>query len=183
MVWTKLVDQKDNTTLPNYLKDLYKREPQQVDSLLSKLINPKDSENKFDSEKCLWVICGGQKPDDFTKLIKANDRSVICGLVWDANFIAYRCKTCGITPCMSLCAECFENGNHEGHDFNMFKSGAGKYPNILYSSASILAVRKIGHLNIKTKMLDIEALIMIGWYLLASQSERVPTRCFYVKVT
>ena len=43
-------------------------------------------------------------------------------------------------------------------------------------------VRKIGHLNIKTKMLDIEARVLIGWYSLASQSERVPTRCFYVKV-
>jgi E3 ubiquitin-protein ligase UBR3 len=28
---------------------------------------------------------------------------------------------------MSLCAECFHNGNHEaeGHDYNMFKSQAG----------------------------------------------------------
>ena len=43
-------------------------------------------------------------------------------------------------------------------------------------------VRKIGHLNIKTEMLDIEARVLIGWYSLASQSERVPTRCFYVKV-
>ena len=47
---------------------------------------------------------------------------------------------------------------------------------------TILDVRKIGHLNIKTKMLDIEARVLIGWYSLANQSERVPTRCFYVKV-
>ena len=125
MVWTILNDSEDKTILPTYLKDLYTREPQQVDSLLSTLINPKDTQNKLDVEKCLWVICGGQKPEEFTRLIKANDRSVICGLVWNANFIAYRCKTCGITPCMSLCAECFENGDHEGHDFNMFKSPAG----------------------------------------------------------
>ena len=31
-------------------------------------------------------------------------------------------------------------------------------------------------------MLDIKARVLIGWYSLASQSERVPTRCFYVKV-
>ena len=31
-------------------------------------------------------------------------------------------------------------------------------------------------------MLDIEVRVLIGWYSLASQSERVPTRCFYVKV-
>ena len=30
-----------------------------------------------------------------------------------------------ISTCMSLCAECFKDGNHEGHDFNMFKSQAG----------------------------------------------------------
>ena len=52
----------------------------------------------------------------------------------------------------------------------------------LESIGIILDVRKIGHLNIKTKMLDIEARLLIGWYSLASQSERVPTRCFYVKV-
>ena len=31
-------------------------------------------------------------------------------------------------------------------------------------------------------MLDTEVRVLIGWYSLASQSERVPTRCFYVKV-
>ena len=31
-------------------------------------------------------------------------------------------------------------------------------------------------------MLDIEARVLILWYSLAGQSERVPTRCFYVKV-
>ena len=45
---------------------------------------------------------------------------------------------------------------------------------------NILDVRKIGHLNIKTKMFDIEARVLIGWYSLVSQSERVPTRCVYV---
>ena len=31
-------------------------------------------------------------------------------------------------------------------------------------------------------MPDIEARVLIGWYSLASQSESVPNRCFYVKV-
>lgn len=26
---------------------------------------------------------------------------------------------------MSICAECFKNGDHQGHDYNMFRSGAG----------------------------------------------------------
>ena len=37
----------------------------------------------------------------------------------------FRCRTCAFNSCMSLCAECFEAGNHTGHDFNMFHSGAG----------------------------------------------------------
>jgi E3 ubiquitin-protein ligase UBR3 len=49
----------------------------------------------------------------------------VCGLVWNTHYVAYRCRTCGTSPCMSLCAECFKNGDHEGHDFNMFRSGAG----------------------------------------------------------
>ena len=52
----------------------------------------------------------------------------------------------------------------------------------LYIIVPILDVRKIGHLNIKTKMLDIEVRVLVGWYSLSSQSERMPTRCFYVKV-
>ncbi len=58
-------------------------------------------------------------------LVKRYDNATKCGLVWTANFVAYRCRTCGISPCMSLCAECFKKGNHEGHDFNMFRSQAG----------------------------------------------------------
>ena len=37
----------------------------------------------------------------------------------------------------------------------------------------IIDVRKIGHLNMKTKMFDIEARVLIGWYSPASQSEHV----------
>ena len=50
------------------------------------------------------------------------------------------------------------------------------------SQLTNIDIRKISHLNIKTKMFDIEARVLIGWYSLASQSERVHTRCFYVKV-
>lgn len=30
-----------------------------------------------------------------------------------------------MSPSMSLCSSCFTAGNHEGHDFNKFKSHAG----------------------------------------------------------
>ncbi|XP_052094995.1 E3 ubiquitin-protein ligase UBR3-like [Mytilus californianus] len=74
---------------------------------------------------CRWLIAGGVTFDEFSKNVRRYDNAVICGLVWTANFVAYRCRTCGISPCMSLCADCFQAGNHEGHDFNMFRSQAG----------------------------------------------------------
>lgn len=49
----------------------------------------------------------------------------MCGLVWNVNYVAYRCRTCALSPCMSICADCFRLGDHKGHDFNMFRSGAG----------------------------------------------------------
>jgi E3 ubiquitin-protein ligase UBR3 len=57
--------------------------------------------------------------------VKQFDTSSVCGLVWNVNYVAYRCRTCALSPCMSICAECFKNGDHQGHDFNMFRSGAG----------------------------------------------------------
>ena len=58
-------------------------------------------------------------------LVKEYDSTALCGLVWTADFWAYRCRTCGISQCMSLCSDCFKDGNHEGHAYNFFKSQAG----------------------------------------------------------
>ena len=77
------------------------------------------------AEKFLRILSNGQDPDDYLKNARKYDRSPVCGLVWNANFFAYRCRDCGISPCMSLCADCFLQGDHEGHDFNIFKSQAG----------------------------------------------------------
>ncbi|KAK7479148.1 hypothetical protein BaRGS_00029589 [Batillaria attramentaria] len=74
---------------------------------------------------CKWLMAGGPNYDLFAKKVREYDSSVMCGLVWTANFVAYRCRTCAISPCMSLCADCFQAGNHEGHDYNMFRSQAG----------------------------------------------------------
>jgi len=85
-------------------------------------------QRSFDVERqewCLWLIAGGKRPEEFRNVLLSYDSPTICGLVWNKNFVAYRCRDCGISPCMSLCADCFHAGNHEGHDFNMFKSQAG----------------------------------------------------------
>ena len=94
-----------------------------LDSILDILLS-----DDFDSETadwCLWLLSGGQEPDKFLKDLKSRNTSPVCGLVWNAHFVAYRCRDCAISPCMSLCVDCFVNGDHEGHDFNMFRSQAG----------------------------------------------------------
>ncbi|XP_058064446.1 E3 ubiquitin-protein ligase Ubr3 [Anopheles bellator] len=57
--------------------------------------------------------------------VRAYDNHAKCGLVWIPHVVAYRCRTCGISPCMSICRDCFKRGNHQNHDFNMFLSQAG----------------------------------------------------------
>lgn len=76
-------------------------------------------------EWCRCLLSGGKPWDSFVQDVRAYDPATLCGLVWTANFVAYRCRTCGISPCMSLCAECFHQGEHAGHDYNMFRSQAG----------------------------------------------------------
>uniref|UniRef100_A0A8C4YB00 E3 ubiquitin-protein ligase n=1 Tax=Gopherus evgoodei TaxID=1825980 RepID=A0A8C4YB00_9SAUR len=76
-------------------------------------------------EWCRCLLSGGEPWEGFVQAVRAYDPATLCGLVWTANFVAYRCRTCGISPCMSLCAECFHQGEHAGHDYNMFRSQAG----------------------------------------------------------
>ncbi|KAK6165726.1 hypothetical protein SNE40_022591 [Patella caerulea] len=99
---------------------------QKLNEFLDTILDP--TEKLDDSDKVEWCRCliaGGSTFEEFSKTVRQFDNAVTCGLVWTSNFVAYRCRTCGISPCMSLCSECFQAGNHEGHDFNMFKSHAG----------------------------------------------------------
>lgn len=57
--------------------------------------------------------------------VRGYDNHAKCGLVWVPHVVAYRCRTCGTSPCMSICRDCFKRGNHKNHDFNMFLSQAG----------------------------------------------------------
>ncbi|VDO99838.1 unnamed protein product [Soboliphyme baturini] len=74
---------------------------------------------------CKYLIAGGECPEEYFEKITHYDSSVCCGLVWNPSFIAYRCRTCGLSPGTSICPSCFNAANHEGHDFNMFKSQDG----------------------------------------------------------
>ncbi|XP_063069644.1 E3 ubiquitin-protein ligase ubr3 isoform X2 [Engraulis encrasicolus] len=94
--------------------------------LLDNVLNPeKPAADTEALEWCKCLLAGGEGFEEFCKTVRSYDNATLCGLVWTANFVAYRCRTCGISPCMSLCAECFNNGDHTGHDFNMFRSQAG----------------------------------------------------------
>ncbi|XP_054888278.1 E3 ubiquitin-protein ligase ubr3 isoform X1 [Poeciliopsis prolifica] len=98
----------------------------QLQDLLDAVLNPeKPAADTEALDWCKCLIAGGEGFEEFCKTVRSYDNATLCGLVWTANFVAYRCRTCGISPCMSLCAECFNNGDHTGHDFNMFRSQAG----------------------------------------------------------
>ncbi|XP_052826304.1 E3 ubiquitin-protein ligase UBR3 [Octopus bimaculoides] len=97
-----------------------------LNELLNTVFNPEKAIDDYENlEWYRFLIAGGKKFDDYANLVRIYDNATTCGLVWTANFVAYRCRTCGITPCMSLCSKCFQAGNHEGHDYNMFRSKAG----------------------------------------------------------
>ncbi|KAI3442939.1 E3 ubiquitin-protein ligase [Psidium guajava] len=49
----------------------------------------------------------------------------VCGAVWGNDDIAYRCRTCEHDPTCAICVPCFENGNHEDHDYSMRYTGGG----------------------------------------------------------
>jgi len=117
--------------------------PQHLQALLDHLLHPEKDINDGETvDWCRWLVCGGRSPDDFTQNVLEYNNPVMCGLVWTANFVAFRCQTCRVSQCMSLCADCFRHSNHEvnllpekfgllfsvtlqGHDYNMFKSQAG----------------------------------------------------------
>ncbi|XP_033103209.1 E3 ubiquitin-protein ligase UBR3-like isoform X2 [Anneissia japonica] len=111
----------------NHINKNLKTSPQwaqrQVMLLLHRLLDKTDDNNTICW--CRSLLSAGNSFDDFRREVLEYDDASSCGLVWTANFVAYRCRTCGVTPCMSVCSDCFHNSDHKGHDFNMFRSHAG----------------------------------------------------------
>eukprot|EP01088_Endostelium_zonatum_P016815 TRINITY_DN469_c1_g2_i2.p1 TRINITY_DN469_c1_g2~~TRINITY_DN469_c1_g2_i2.p1 ORF type:complete len:174 (-),score=27.29 TRINITY_DN469_c1_g2_i2:52-573(-) len=52
-------------------------------------------------------------------------RSSVCGKIWGGDTRAYRCRDCQVTPNSCICIDCFQAGDHVGHDCNIFGSGYG----------------------------------------------------------
>ncbi|VDK36605.1 unnamed protein product [Taenia asiatica] len=96
------------------------------DCLCGPLVPPSQQSNHYLFTKLFANLIAGPKGiEDLTCALKNYDYSDRCSLVWIGDYFAYRCRTCGLTPSMSLCGACFTAGNHENHDFNKFKSMCG----------------------------------------------------------
>ncbi|VDO03822.1 unnamed protein product [Rodentolepis nana] len=96
------------------------------DCLCGSTENPSKLSNQYLFTKLFaHLIAGPMGIDELSRALKNFDYSDRCSLVWIGDYFAYRCRTCGLTPSMSLCGVCFNAGNHENHDFNKFKSTCG----------------------------------------------------------
>ncbi|KAK9126954.1 hypothetical protein Scep_015800 [Stephania cephalantha] len=80
-------------------------------------------------EIILWVQWLMFEDEPAASLKKLAKRSVgqrgVCGAVWRPNDIAYHCRTCENDPTCAICVPCFQNGNHEGHDYALMYTGGG----------------------------------------------------------
>ncbi|CAG0882317.1 unnamed protein product [Cyprideis torosa] len=86
--------------------------PPHLSKLLDVILDPTKKIDNFENiDWCRWIIASGQTPDEFSKSVRQYDNATTCGKVWTVNFVAYRCRTCSISPCMSLCADCFQKNS------------------------------------------------------------------------
>ncbi|GLT79208.1 hypothetical protein SLA2020_507030 [Shorea laevis] len=73
-----------------------------------------------------WLMFKGDPSDALENLDKMSvGQRGVCGAVWGHNDIAYRCRSCEHDPTCAICVPCFQNGNHEGHDYSIIYTGGG----------------------------------------------------------
>ena len=77
-----------------------------------------------------WLITSPAESETPTEYIERvqeeyGAKSNVCGRIWGKGYVAYRCRTCGMSPCSAICHECFEKGPHRNHNFLMYRSVAG----------------------------------------------------------
>lgn len=73
-----------------------------------------------------WIptlLFGTKKPKEILKMFEQN--SGVCGHSWSVGEIAFKCKTCQTDPTCAICAKCFQNGDHEGHEYAMQRNSSG----------------------------------------------------------
>jgi E3 ubiquitin-protein ligase UBR3 len=77
-----------------------------------------------------WLITSpteSESPEEYIQRVQEQygAKSNVCGRIWGKGYVAYRCRTCGMSPCSAICHECFEKGPHRNHNFLMYRSVAG----------------------------------------------------------
>ncbi|CAA6654977.1 unnamed protein product [Spirodela intermedia] len=73
-----------------------------------------------------WLMFEGE-PKSFLIDLAQKDAGQrrVCGAVWGRGDLAYHCRTCEHDPTCAICVSCFQNGNHEGHDYSIMYTGGG----------------------------------------------------------
>jgi hypothetical protein len=119
-----------NSTLKNDAKFLHEK----LNTAMGYLEIPPASHNSLPTITSLndlsrgylkLILSGNGNFEDFISKLKKYHSALRCNVVWRQNTVAYRCHTCGLNSCMSLCAQCFEEADHEGHDYSRFFSTVG----------------------------------------------------------
>jgi hypothetical protein len=73
-----------------------------------------------------WLMFQDEPDVSLRNLAKLNlDQRGVCGSVWGQNDIAYRCRTCENDPTCAICVPCFQNGDHNSHDYSIIYTGGG----------------------------------------------------------
>ncbi|CAI2335010.1 unnamed protein product [Caenorhabditis sp. 36 PRJEB53466] len=96
-----------------------------LDDFLDLLITPSLFTEDKGFEVLQVLIAQGDQYLDFTQKMADVDFSLKCNTIWENDAVAYRCNTCALTPCMSLCEACFDANGHAGHDYTRFFSREG----------------------------------------------------------
>ncbi|PRP81502.1 E3 ubiquitin-protein ligase UBR3-like [Planoprotostelium fungivorum] len=75
---------------------------------------------------CGTLLIGESVGVDYETILKNLEKSTtVCGVSWKRDALIVTCKTCGLDPTCAICMPCFQNGNHEGHDYNIHSSSGG----------------------------------------------------------
>ncbi|CAH8318880.1 unnamed protein product [Eruca vesicaria subsp. sativa] len=73
-----------------------------------------------------WLMFQDEPSVSLKNLAELNvDQRAVCGSVWGADDIAYRCRTCENDSTCAICVPCFENGDHSTHDYSIINTNGG----------------------------------------------------------
>ena len=106
----------------------------EVDTLLDAiLLAPAD--RLLPSETCIDMATSFQQTERplpfvsrdalFDRVRPRDSTRGLCGYLFQRHDIAFNCRTCGADDTCVVCVQCFQNGNHEGHDVLFHRTSPG----------------------------------------------------------